>query len=211
MLKKDHSHLKISKIVNTYKNKAKQGYLVLSGLLMGLSTATFYLFQAEGPFIGMDQIGLSPEEYGSWASIPPFGMAIGSLLVSFVTYKLPYNISLATSICLYFIISVIMLLAFSQGAINTLTLFIPTLLLLILIISIYTNASAHALDVSRDKAHTSAFMQMTNLLVTSLAVFTLSIIKTSSSLLLPVMYVLDGIFMFVIFIFLLKMFKTKES
>lgn len=209
LAEKDHSHLKFSKIIKAYLEQCKQSYLLISGIMMGLTTATYYLFQTEAPFIGIQRIGLMPDTYGLLAFIPSFGLSLGALISGFYSYKLSYEKANIVFISLYFLTAISMFIFFFIGYINPYTLFIPPFVLLLVMITIYSHTSAHALEMANDKAHASAFIQCMNIFTTSILVYILSEIPSAYVLALPFFFTIISMLIMLCFFLLMKIYRNK--
>ena len=74
----DKDALDLNNIKETYKQKLKNKKIIYSSLIMGCVTSIIYLFSTLAPFLGINEIGLNPEEYGLLNLVPPVGLIAGS-------------------------------------------------------------------------------------------------------------------------------------
>ncbi len=186
----DKKALQIDKILEGYGQKFKNRRLMLCACLMGCGTAVIYLFAAAAPFIGIEQLGFSPEKYGFLNFIPPLGMVIGSFFAiklagkqeTLATMKLGISIALGVSALMFFL--------FVAGMVNLWTLFIPMPFLYIGEALVFANASSLALSHAQNKSNASAVMNFVNLGLSFVILSLFGLISFPASYLIPLVFFL---------------------
>jgi MFS family permease len=160
--KKDLEALKIKKIAIGYVKQFKDVNLVCWGSLMGLSTAVIFIFSQEAPFVAIDLMGLTSEQYGVLYLVPAFGIAGGSFLTALLADRLSASNAMLLGIFTMFIASLLMAISFLSGWLNGWALFLPQVLVQLGDALLYTNASSRALSEAEDKSNASAIMLFVN-------------------------------------------------
>lgn len=162
--------------------------VVFGGLLVGSATCFIYTFAALAPFIAMNIMGVSPQNYGMYNCIPVMGMLLGSLLSSYLT---KIN-TVEKSIWLGLWVSAIGVLLLFIGLLIfrhvTLSLFAPMFIIYIGLSLIFGNASALALSETKDKSNASALMSFINMGSTMVVVMCLSLFSLHNAIILPFLY-----------------------
>lgn len=162
-LQKDPNALDISKVQAGYSRKLKNMKFLLCAFLMGCGTSFVYLFASKAPFIGIDRIGLKPDQYGLLNFIPPIGMIIGTALTHRLAGKRDALSNILLGIMITFLAALAMLFLFSFNIITVWSLFGPMPFLYIGLSLIYANASALAMSHAKDKSNASAVMNFLNM------------------------------------------------
>jgi DHA1 family bicyclomycin/chloramphenicol resistance-like MFS transporter len=168
--KLDLDALKGSKIAKSMGAQFKDPFLVWHALLMGLGTSLIYLFATVAPYIGIEQMGLTPDQYGLWNLVPSIGMIVGLFTSAHFSTRLPPRIAMLSGIILALIGAFLMGAFFSNGYVNPLTFFVPAMLLLVGDSIFFSAASGKALSEAKDKSNASAVMQFINMGVATTAV-----------------------------------------
>jgi DHA1 family bicyclomycin/chloramphenicol resistance-like MFS transporter len=203
--KRDRHALNLSSIVAGFRQKITNAKLILCSLLMGGGASIIYLFAAEAPFIGIEQIGLSPQHYGLLNFIPASGLVIGSFLVNALKRNPPLaSIRLGTFTAATF--TALMLLLFLLGVVNPWTLFLPMALIYIGESLVYANASSLVMSHAQNKSYASATM---GFLTMGSCIVILSInewLASHHAFVMPLIFMGIVLFMFL----LLQMLKKKS-
>lgn len=181
--KKDPDALSPSRIVSGYLNIVKNQKLILCSLLMGCGTACIYLFAAEAPFIGIDTIGLTPEQYGLWNFIPPLGLLLSTVISHKFTGKVKPLSFLLFGIVVFSIAAIVMTAFFLAGIVRVETLFLPMPFLYIGLALVNANSSGLALSHATDKSNASAIMNFINMGTSILFLFLIGFLPHQSYLL----------------------------
>ncbi len=201
----DVNALQFSSIVRGYEVKFKNRRLVKSGLIMGLGTASIYIFATKAPFIGIDTIGLTPERFGIYNLIPAFGMVIGGFLSSKLAGRITFFKMLLFGIIGCFAMNFAILIPFSLGRVNPLTLFVPIFLVNVFECLVFANISSFGLANAKNKSNGSAILNFINLGIAVVGVLLVELIYPESSLLLPLSFLICFSAMFVLWFQLKRM------
>lgn len=197
-----HPHaLKPSKLIHGYLTQFKDSYLVLHGLLAGLTTAIIYIFATIAPYIAIEKIGLNPDEFGLWAFVPSLGLFVGALSSRKVSHLNP-RLLMLQGILMILTSSVVLSIAFAQGIINVWTLFIPTFFIYIGNIFVWSNALAHGLSGASDKSNAAAVVQFINVGTATLGVFLIEVARPTAPMLFPTVL---GVILLLLFVVWLKL------
>lgn len=189
----DSEALNLSHIVEAYKRKLTNTKIVYASLIMGCSTSIIYLFATLAPFLGINQLGLSPEGYGFLNFIPPIGMIAGSFSAHWLAARREKLAVIQFGSLVAIFISLVMAILFGTGNLNPWTLFLPIPFLYFGTSLIFNNASSFAMDHMQDKSNGSAIMSFINMSVATVAVLIAESIHSPSPLLLPALFFSLGI------------------
>lgn len=189
------THLKFKNIISGYGDKFKNSRLVLSAIIMGCGTAIVYIFAAKAPFIGIDTVGLTPNQFGSLNLITSVGMIAGSFLASSLVGKLPFFRMLLIGIVGSMIASLTMLVPFLMGQITWITLFMPVGLIYAVEAIVYANVSSYGLSKARNKSNGSAMLNFINLSMALASVLFAEWVYPESVILMPISFVVLLFFM----------------
>ena len=187
---KDLHALKIKKIAAAYAKQFKDPFLVMWGCLMGLTTAILFIFSQEAPFIAIEIMGLTPQEYGLMYLIPAFGIAGGSLLTAWLADRVSSMMGMLIGIGVLFAGSLVMGFCFLIQWINGLALFLPQIFIQVGDALLYTNASSKGLTESQDKSNASAIMLFINSLGGVLGTFLVGILAPKQLMSLPISFLI---------------------
>jgi MFS family permease len=190
----DKRALDLSSMKEAYKKKFKNKKLIYSSLIMGCVTSVVYLFATLAPFLGMNLIGLSPEEYGFLNFIPPIGLIGGSLASHWLSTRKEKLAMIQLGIGISIVAISSMLFLFSFGAVNIWTLFLPIPVLYFGTSLIFNNASTFAMQHMQDKSNGSAIMSFINMLLATMAVLVAQGVSSPTPLMLPVLFLSFMIF-----------------
>lgn len=184
----DPHALKIRSVLQGYLTKFKNKRLVISGLMMGCSSAVVYTFVSKSPFIGISTIGLPPEVFGTYNLIPLIGMLGGSLLSAKIAGRYPLKNILNYGIAAALVSALTMLILFAVGYINPMTLFVPMIFTHMASCCVYANVSSFGLSHTKNKSNGSAVLNFLNLSTTVAAVFMSEFIYPELPILLPLSF-----------------------
>lgn len=180
--------LRCSSILKAYRVQFKHVRLVISGLILGAGSAVIYIFAAKSPFIGIDLIGLSPEEYGLYNFIPLVGMVAGSLLASWLTGRFPLMKIVAGGVLGCLLSTLAMLIPFAQEQVTTWTLFVPMVFIYLAEAVIYVNVSSLALSEAKNKSNASAVLNGINMSTAVLGVIFAECVYPEEPLIMPLSF-----------------------
>ena len=186
----DLDALQWSSMIKGYVAKLKNRRLIKSACIMGCGTATVYVFAAKAPFIGINLIGLSPDQFGLYNLIPPIGMLIGASLASRFAGRLPVMHLLLIGMVVAMIMTFTMLIPFLGGVVTVWTLFFPMVLIYTAESLVFANISSLGLSTAQNKSNASAVLDFINMASALIAVLLIEWIYPNSALLLPISFLL---------------------
>lgn len=194
----DKDALNIANIKEVYKRKLKNGKIIYSSLIMGCVSSIIYLFSTLAPFLGINRIGLNPEEYGFLNLIPPLGLIAGS----FVSHRLAAHKEKLAVVRLGGLIAagvvVVMLCLFIFEKVNLWTLFLPIPFLYFGASLIFNNASSFAMEHMHDKSNGAALMSFINMMLTTVAVLIVQTLNSPIPVLMPLCFLFFALFVLVL-------------
>ena len=190
LIKKDPSALRIKEIYKSYAQECKNSQLILSAVITGCGATIIYLFASVAPLIGINLIGMSPDQFGTWALIPSIGLAAGS----FFTYRISDRISVKQFLWLgariLIIASLLSFGAFYFGHIHPWSLFFPMLCIDAGLAFVFSTTAAIALTRAKNKAIGSSLMHFINLGLCVLSVYLIGLTSLKNLVMLPVLFLL---------------------
>ena len=184
----DEGALNIKEIKNSYQRKFKNGKVVSAALIMGCVTSIIYLFSTLAPFVAMNQMGLSPELYGSLNMIPPIGLIAGSFASHWLAARRDkvFVMLLGGKIAIAAIL--VMLFSFAIGKVDSWSLFFPMPFLYFGTSLIFNNASSFAMDHMKDKSNGSAIMSFINMMLAACVVLLVQAIASPMAIFMPLSF-----------------------
>ncbi len=198
----DSNALNIRSVLHSYGVMFKNPRLVISGLVMGCGSAVVYIFASKAPFIGINLIGLSPKVFGTYNLIPLLGMLSGSILAMKLAGRFSFQFFLLSGILSAFVASFGMLVPFSIGIINSVSLFFPMVFIYMAEAVVFSNISSFGLTNAKNKSNGSAVMNFINLGTTVIAVLLSELIYPESLILMPLSFIFFFSFMLVLWVIL---------
>lgn len=171
---------------------------------MGCVTSIIYLFSTLAPFLAINRIGLTPEQYGFLNFIPPLGLIGGSLTSHWLASRRGKLDVIRLGGKMAALASLAMFTLFFIGKITLWTLFLPIPFLYFGTSLIFNNASSLAIDHMQDKSNGSAIMSFINMALATVAVLA----AQSFNSLLPV--ALPLLFLFFSFLLLFLQSRVKK-
>ncbi|NDD59122.1 MAG: MFS transporter [Chlamydiae bacterium] len=209
LLQEQKIPLRARRVFKGYKACLQNPTLVKSALLMGCRTSFIYVFASLAPFIGMQRIGLHPDAYGCYNSIPLIGTMLGFAITQ-RNHWLPPMAQIKLGIAISFIMTLVMFAFFLNNQINVYTLFIPMPFIYLGLSLVFANISSIAIRSDPNRSNASA---VTNFLNMSLCFSTLLLtqnIPQKGSLTLPSLYLALSFFMICLIWSITKDQKVKE-
>jgi len=198
----DRYALGVSSIIHGYTLKFKNQRLVISGFMLGCVSSVLYIFASKAPFIGISLVGLTPDVFGTYNLIPLSGMLLGGLLSGRLAGRFPLLGLLLTGIVASFIATFTMLIPFSIGMFNSVTLFFPMFLIYMAEALVFANISSFGLAHAQNKSNGSAVLNFINLSITVVAVVLSEFIYPELAILMPISFL---IFFFLCFLLWLRL------
>lgn len=196
----DPEALNPSAIIHGYGLKFKNIRLVLSGCVMGCSTAVIYIFASKAPFIGIDLLGLSPERFGQYNLIPLVGLVMGSLISMRIAGRYSVIMILFVGIVGALIATFTMLIPFFLDMPKVWSLFVPMGIIYIALAHVSANISSFGLAHSKNKSNGSAVINFINLGIGFLGVLFSQLIFPESPYVMPVSFLVIFLIMLCIWI-----------
>ncbi|MBF8262918.1 MAG: hypothetical protein HW387_583 [Parachlamydiales bacterium] len=181
----DANALAIRRIANGLGRQFKDSFLVQHALITGLCTSCYFFFTTQGPYIGIETMGLTPQEYGWLSWIPVLGMGAGCLIAARLAGRQSPRITMISGLILVLSSLLVMMVCFAH---NTVTIASFFFLLMFVMIGIYTvspTSLSIALNEATDKSNASAASQFINFGTSFVSILILSLIPSSSPLVLP--------------------------
>jgi DHA1 family 2-module integral membrane pump EmrD-like MFS transporter len=194
----DPHALKIKNIAHTYLQKLKNTKLVLGAMLMGCGSAVIYLFAAKAPFIGIDQLKLTANQYGLLNLIPPIGLVAGALLANkLASKKQPFS-TMFLGIMIATACASAMVVLFALKIVTPWSLFLPMPLLYLGESLVYANASSIVLSTAKNKSYASAMMGSLNMLACLIALLIFGWLPWRSAVMMPLMFTMTALAMIIL-------------
>lgn len=194
----DLEALKIKKIGSGYAEQFKNPRLILWSCLMGLSTAVIFIFSQEAPFIAIDKIGLSPQQYGVFYLIPALGIAGGSFFTAWVADHTTPQIGMLMGILTILIGGAAMGAFFLGSWISGWALFLPQVVIQFGDALLYNFASSEGLSKAEDKSNASAVMLFITSLGSVVGTYLVGVLAPSSLIALAATFIIISAIMLVI-------------
>ncbi len=194
----DEHALNMSTIRNGYVEKLKDKKVVVASILMGGGVSAIYLFASEAPFIGIRQLGLTPDIYGLLNFIPPIGLIVGSLLANIFAGKKEPLTLLSLGIFISLVSSAIMFFLFFFGNTTVWSFFFPVPFIYVGVSLVLANSSAIVMTYARNKANGSAIMSFISLGICVLVLLGVEMVASHEPYLMPITFVCVFFLMFLI-------------
>ena len=194
----DYHALKIRHLISSYQCQFKNISMVTGGLLMGMATSFVYVFAALSPFIAINLFHMTSTQYGAYSILPSAGLLIGSLFSAQFAKKYSAKTGILYGTCIAMVATIWMLIAVWIKQPPLISLFLPMVLNYFGLSFVLPNASTLAMSHITDKAHGSAVMNFINMGLATVVVLSLGWFQTTA-LLLPMVYLLIGLAMLVIY------------
>jgi predicted MFS family arabinose efflux permease len=186
----DPKALQIRRIAEGYFQQFKNPLITLHGVLMGLSIAILYIFSSEAPFVAIELMGLTPEEFGLFNLLLPFGMGLGLIAGNRLAAKIRPRTAMLSGILLSFVgVGSMFLSAFFHSN-SGWSLFLPQALILVGMYFLWLFASSEGISQAKDKSNGSAVMQFINLGCATLGTFFVGLFAPKSLFTIPIVFTL---------------------
>lgn len=198
---KDGSATKFKKITNNYIAKFHIKKLIGYAMISGLSSASVYVFGAEGPFIGIHLLNTPAATYGMLALSPYVGTLLGSLIVLNLSHKNPLHI-LKCAFLTELLGALGMFVFFITGHVSLFTMLLCMGLFCIghpMIASVCTSLS---MKQDADKANTSAVMSFMSMSMPVVMTLLLSALHVSAPWIMPVIFFVALLLMVIIYVWI---------
>jgi len=183
----DYDALKIKHLLRSYSEQFKNVQLFSGGLLMGLTTCFVYIFATIAPFVAINLLGMSSQEYGVANIIPSVGYVVFAIATAKLATKYHLESIILAGILIVAVGIALMFLAMLVHLPALVSLFIPITIIYFGEVLIYPNTSALAMSTAVDKAHASAVMNFLTIGLPTIAVLSMGLFSIST-LLLPIIF-----------------------
>lgn len=184
----DKEALLFRSIKRGYKQQFSNRYLLSHACLYGLGTTVIYLFATSAPYVGINDIGLSPSLYGLLNIIPLFGFGLGQLFSSSLAGSLSPRRAMLWGILIMSGGMIAMFLCFIFHWVIPTTLFVPQAIAMIGNSLMSSNAASEGLSSSGDKAHAAAVLQFINMSYAAIGTYIISSWLPHTAITLPSIY-----------------------
>ena len=181
----DPNALQWRKIIRGYGRQFRDLHLVLYALLGGLTTALLYVFATLAPYVGILDIGMTPDKFGLWSFIPYSGLFFGILLTHRIAGNQKPQGAILSGILLALAGILAMAICFTNGWLNPWTLFLPMFAVQMGDSLIYTFASTSGVSESSDKSNASAVLQFITMAVATASIYLVGFVPPTHALLIP--------------------------
>jgi len=179
----DAAALHFEKVVHRYKKQFTDSFLLLHALMLGLCSSCYFFYAAQGPYLGIEVMGLTPQAYGWLSWIPMLGMAGGCVIAAHL--KQPPRITMISGLILALTSLLVMLVCFINGFVTVGSFFILMAFVQMGIYVIGPTALSVALNEATDKSNASAVSQFINLGVAFAAIYVLGLFPLRAPIVLP--------------------------
>lgn len=203
----DENALNLREISNAYARKLKNKKVLYASLILGCISSIIYLFSTLAPFLAINQIGLTPEQYGYLNFIPPVGLIAGSFVSHWLASRKEKLAVIQFGGKLLIAVISVMLVFFGLGWVNLWTLFLPIPVLYFATSLIFNNASSFAMEHMKDKSNGSAIMSFINMAFAAFTVLLAQSFSSPAAILLPLFFLCLAIFL----MFLQKAIMNAEK
>lgn len=169
--KKDFSfNLKISAIIDGYKDAFSNFKLVVFAMTLGVMTVFSYCYSVAGPFIAHNMFNFNSAEYSLWTSMTIVGIISGSMLIAKVINKHDSHRILIVALICFFTLLIVTAGLKMANEITPLVFFVLITLMYFVCNFIYPTASHLASNAIECKSNGSAAMNFINMLTGVVAV-----------------------------------------
>lgn len=149
----------------------KNKKLLFCSLIIGCATACDYIFVAIGPFLCHQYLGLSPERYALFYTLPIIGLVAGGYFSARLSSHLSTEDLIFGGIILSTICVSLIWFLFYFKIITVLSIFVPTTALFFGLAILYASTSVTATYHVPDKANASGVMSFLNISVAAVLVY----------------------------------------
>lgn len=162
-------------------------------------SAFVYIAASGAPFIGIEEIGLTPAHYGLLLLIPYGGQFIGTLSAGKISQRLSAYQVMALGYSSTIFGSLLMFVCFLFHWINVFSLMVPIFFIMMGLPMTYGSVTVMALVGYEDKATGSAIMSFVTMSVTLVVIFILTTLPAWDPLIMPLLFIAVLIFAIVAF------------
>ncbi|HJO94093.1 MAG TPA: MFS transporter [Victivallales bacterium] len=172
-------------IYKKYIRCLKNPRLIIFSLIFGLASSCIYVIPTIAPFISVNMLKITPEEYGLYLLFAYLGQFIGGYTSGKLQTKLSANRLMLTGGSITLTGALIMFILFSMGSVNIISLFGPMFLIMCGTPLIYGATSAKAVLGQKDKSSASAAMLLISMFLISCVSLGIVFLDLQTALFLP--------------------------
>jgi MFS transporter, DHA1 family, multidrug resistance protein len=183
----DLNALKLTPLLQGYRAQFTNPRVIITGIFMGLVACFVYVFAAIAPFIAIQAMGMTSEQYGIANLLPPIGLVLGSLFSArrARTHDAQFTIRLGISIMGIGVLGMLTAVLFKLPIL--LFLFLPMILIYFGLSLIPANITSATMRTLTDKANGSAVISFINMGLATLVALSLGFLPIDT-LTLPLVY-----------------------
>jgi MFS transporter, DHA1 family, multidrug resistance protein len=186
----DRQALRVKEILKSYAQECRNSQLILSAVITGCGASIIYLFASAAPFIGIDLIGMDPDQYGTWAIFPSIGLAAGSFFTDRIAGRISPKQLLWIGARSLVIASLLSFGAFYFGHIHPWSLFFPMLCIDTGLAFVFSTTAAIALTKAKNKSIGSSLMHFINLGLCVISINLIGLTSIKNPVILPLLFLL---------------------
>lgn len=182
--------LKLHTLLRSYYHAFSSWRLVIFSIIYGVTGgAITYVVASAAPFIGINEIGLTPAHYGVLLLIPYCGQFLGAFGAGKISKHLSAYQVITLGYCSTIFGSGLMFICFLLNWITVFSLMFPLFFIMMGLPMVYSNVTVMALVDYPDKASGSAVMSFITMAVTLFAVFSLTLLPAKNSMTMPTLFI----------------------
>lgn len=185
---KELDSLKPRVILKRYKQVLHNRPLLIFAGMVGCSASLVYIFSSLGPFIGIQNIGLSASIYGLIAMIPNTGLLLGGVVISIIVKKFSNTGLFLICFSIELIAALILLYLFIQHWINIYALIIPMWFIFIGHAGVTAIGMGAAASEVKDKANGTAMINFLIVACPVISTYIVSLLSMKGPIVLPAAY-----------------------
>ncbi|MCB1116318.1 MAG: multidrug effflux MFS transporter [Chlamydiia bacterium] len=190
---------RMSTIIKSYGLALKDKRLVLFSTLFGMTTGMIYIFAATGPLIAINTIKISPQTYGLLNLINAATYLAGNLFAARYAKKISLFGMIRLGLTCFGVGYVVLLICFSFGMVNPLTLFAPFALAFFGIPVAFASTIVLASSHYEDRASGAAMMNFFNMTIALIATLIVQNLPGPLTVSMPILMVALSVVYLVLF------------
>lgn len=185
-------------ILNGYLLVIKDRFVLLTALMMGCGSSVIYLFATIAPFISIELLGIKANTYGMLTMLANSGMLAAGLLGMNLSKKRTQLYVVFLGGTIFILGSILLYIPFFFNHVNIFSLFLPMPIIFLGSSLAFTNSSSIGLSHAIDKSYASSIMSFINLSFTMLIIFIANRFPSSNVRVLPTIFTLLALFLFLL-------------
>ena len=181
----DAKALQLHRIVHGYGKQFKDSFLVLHALITGFCASCYFIYVTQGPYVGIDALGLTPQSYGWLSWIPMLGMIGGCVIAAHLAGKQSPRITMISGFLLALVGVLAMLICFANHYVTIASFFVLMAIIQTGIYVISPTALSVALNESTDKSNATAVNSFITIGMSFVSTLILSLFPFRTPMVLP--------------------------